>query len=78
MAKRSPPQTKQIIQDLKKKIVILTGPRQIGKTTLSQNLIKDFEYLNYDSHIDRTKIIKGEWNRLKKLIILDEIHKKKN
>jgi len=78
MAKRSPPQTEQILQDLKKKIVILTGPRQVGKTTLSQNLIKDFEYLNYDSHIDRTKIIKGEWNRLKKLIILDEIHKKKN
>lgn len=78
MALRSSIQTNQIIKDLHKKIVILTGPRQVGKTTLSKNLISDYEYLNYDSHQDRTRIIKSEWNRNKELIVLDEVHKKKN
>ena len=78
MANRSSIQTEQILRDLQKKIVILTGPRQVGKTTLSKNLLKDYEYLNYDSHGDRTKIIKSDWNRNKELVVLDEVHKKKN
>ncbi len=78
MALRSSIQTNQIIKDLHKKIVILTGPRQVGKTTLSKNLISYYECLNYDSHQDRTRIIKSEWNRNKELIVLDEVHKKKN
>jgi uncharacterized protein len=78
MARRSIPQIEQIKKDLKRKIVILTGPRQVGKTTLSQNLLKDYEYLNYDSYEHRTRIIKSDWDRNKELIILDEIHKRKN
>ena len=38
-------------QDLSKKLVVLTGPRQVGKTTLSRQLVDEFagaQYLNYD------------------------------
>ena len=30
----------QVRQDLGRKMVVLTGPRQVGKTTLSQQLIE--------------------------------------
>ncbi len=33
--------------DLKKKIVLLTGPRQSGKTTFSTQLSANIEYLIY-------------------------------
>lgn len=41
--------------DLPKKMVFLTGPRQVGKTTLSRQLIakKGGQYLNYDVPADR-------------------------
>lgn len=78
MAIRSLHQTSQITQDLKKKIVILTGPRQVGKTTLSRSLISSHQYLNYDFYDDRVRILKNDWDRSKELIILDEVHKKKN
>ena len=61
--------------DLQKKIVILAGPRQCGKTTLSKSILKNYEYLNYDIIEDRTQILNREWNRQKDLIIFDEIHK---
>jgi len=65
-----------IRQDLKKKIVLLAGPRQVGKTTLSKSLMKSFEYLNYDSSKDRKIIQQTEWRKDVDLVILDEIHKK--
>ena len=40
-----------IVQDLTRKMVILVGPRQAGKTWLAKNIAKDFSrsvYLNYD------------------------------
>ena len=69
--------------DLKKKMVFLGGPRQVGKTTLAQTLIKDFAdghpaYLNWDSLSDKKKIRNREWPRTEPLIVLDEIHKFKN
>jgi predicted AAA+ superfamily ATPase len=67
-----------IIQDLNEKIVFLSGPRQVGKTTLARQLIPSFEYLNYDSNSDR-KIIKAEeWTRDVNLVVFDELHKMKN
>lgn len=67
-----------IKQDLKEKIVILSGPRQVGKTTLSKQLISSFMYLNFDSSSDRSIIRKQEWDRDVQLVILDELHKMKN
>lgn len=69
-----------IITDLKEKMVFLGGPRQVGKTTFSQELLGDYEdrhpaYLNWDSLDDRKRILSGEWPKKEKLIIFDEIHK---
>ena len=45
--------------DLGQKMVFLTGPRQVGKTTLSRQLIDQLggQYLNYDVAADRALII---------------------
>ncbi len=71
-------QKKAIVKDLHKKMVLLAGPRQAGKTTLAKEIAQEFSsfvYLNYDSLGDR-KIIKGEsWLPSIELVILDEIHK---
>jgi len=69
---------KYIKRDLKEKIVILSGPRQVGKTTLSKQLMPSNTYLNYDSAADRKIIKKEEWARDVELVIFDELHKKKN
>jgi len=69
---------KHIKKDLKEKIVILSGPRQVGKTTLSKQLIPSNMYLNYDSAADRKIIRKEEWARDVELVIFDELHKMKN
>jgi predicted AAA+ superfamily ATPase len=71
-------QKKAILRDLQKKMVLLAGPRQAGKTTLAKEIADEFKsavYLNYDSAGDR-KLIKNEsWLPSNDLIILDEIHK---
>ncbi|MBP9682131.1 MAG: AAA family ATPase, partial [Bacteriovorax sp.] len=67
--------TTYIKKDLEKKIVLISGPRQTGKTTLSKMLNSSFEYLNYDNEESRNRIEKKEWDRKKKLLILDELHK---
>ncbi len=67
-----------IKKDLKEKIIILSGPRQVGKTTLSKQLISSYNYLNYDSTADRKIIKKEEWPRHVDLVIFDELHKMKN
>jgi hypothetical protein len=69
---------KTISADLKSKIVILSGPRQCGKTTLSKNLGIDYEYINFDSDDDQKTIKDKSWDRKKDLIVLDEIHKMNN
>lgn len=65
----------QVLRDIDRKIVIIAGPRQCGKTTLAKSLCDDFDYLNYDSLDDRSDIIQRKWDRKKKLIIFDELHK---
>ena len=65
-------------RDLERKIVLLSGPRQVGKTTLSRQLIEPFVYLNFDSGPDREMIRKLEWDRRARLVIFDELHKMKN
>ncbi len=67
---------KQIKADLKKKMVFLGGPRQVGKTTLSKEFItKNEQYFNWDILSHREFIKKHQFNPELKLIVLDEIHK---
>ena len=69
--------TNYIFNDLKEKIVFLSGSRQVGKTTLSKQLSPSYVYLNYDSSSDRKIIRSEEWSRDTQLVIFDEIHKMK-
>jgi len=64
--------------DLPHKIVLLTGPRQAGKTTLAKMLVDDFEYFNYDLAEDRVALREKSWRRDAALVIFDELHKMKN
>lgn len=68
---------KPIIRDLNEKIVLLSGPRQVGKTTLSRQLLSSHVYLNHDSPRDRKIIYSQEWDRQASLIVFDELHKMK-
>ena len=66
---------KPIVSDLKKKMVFLGGPRQVGKTTLALDIApKNFRYLNWDILKDRELILKQVFP-LEKFIVYDEIHK---
>lgn len=68
----------QLIQkDLQSKLVILTGPRQVGKTTLSRHLAAEnaYQYLNWDIPSDRRILEAGTWDTQVPLLVFDEIHK---
>ncbi len=69
---------KHIKTDLSDKIVLLSGPRRVGKTSLAVGLSPSYSYLNYDATSDRKIIHAEEWNRDVDLVIFDELHKKKN
>lgn len=66
----------QIVKDLNKKMVFLAGPRQVGKTTLSQSLTKNIDYMNWDIDKDRSRILNKEFKDTE-LWVFDEIHKYK-
>jgi uncharacterized protein len=61
--------------DLSRKILLLTGPRQCGKTTLAKSLLPDFQYLNHDLAEHRLILREKSWDRTKPLVIFDELHK---
>lgn len=71
-----------IKKDLEKKLVFIGGPRQVGKTTLAQSLMKDENnlpalYLNWDNPDHRLTIQRRTWSKNQCLIIFDELHKLK-
>ncbi|MEM7179278.1 MAG: ATP-binding protein [Spirochaetota bacterium] len=72
-----------IKQDLQERMVFVGGPRQVGKTTLAQLLIKNYRdrhpaYLNWDN-LEHQMLIKNRgWPSDEKLIIFDEIHTYRN
>ena len=68
------------------KMLLLPGPRQVGKTTLSQMALEVWPdrgvYLNWDVASHRSRILSGEdlladWRRPSKrpMIVFDELHK---
>lgn len=63
---------KSIIKDFfKGKIIILAGPRQVGKTTLVKHLLKDYTSVitfNGDSRNDRNSLAKNDFEFIDKLI----------
>ena len=48
-------------QDLGKKILLISGPRQSGKTTLAQTLEANRAYLNYDIPDKMKYMIEAKW-----------------
>ncbi|MCZ0932529.1 MAG: ATP-binding protein [Oligoflexia bacterium] len=67
-----------VLKDLKRKIAILTGPRQVGKTWLAKKIMTHYKnplYLNYDSFKDKKIIHEQSWFESSDLIVFDEIHK---
>ena len=70
-----------ILNDLQKKMVFLGGPRQVGKTTLAEQVLKLYKnkgvYFNWDFDEDRKNILALKWADRDQLIIFDELHKYK-
>lgn len=69
-----------ISDDIQRKMVFLTGPRQVGKTYLSRQLMSRFKsplYLNYDDIAHAAIIRDRSWPLTSDLVIFDEIHKMK-
>jgi predicted AAA+ superfamily ATPase len=65
-------------KDLFKKMVFVSGPRQVGKTTLAKEILKNSQsglYLNWDEASLKKSILEAHWADNQKLIVLDEIHK---
>ncbi len=63
-------------RDLRKKMVLLAGPRQCGKTTLAKSLLdRTGEYLNWDIQRDRKIIRELAWPKDASMVVLDELHK---
>ena len=65
-------------EDLEQKMILLTGPRQVGKTYLSRQLMKNYirpVYLNFDDINQALVINKTSWPIDTDFLILDELHK---
>ncbi len=74
---------KHILSSMRDKMVFISGPRQVGKTTLAKEIgagyyAGKYEYLNWDNRKDRKTILNGTFLADKNLFIFDEIHKYKN
>lgn len=63
-------------KDLEEKLVLLSGPRQVGKSTLAKSLLDDRGvYLNWDIRSHKRTIKDVAWPKDASLVVLDELHK---
>src|SRR5688572_26374015 len=69
-----------------RQMVLLAGPRQVGKTTVCRSLDPHTRYLNWDDQDDRQLILRGpkavaaslelaELRAARPLVVFDELHK---
>lgn len=57
-------------------MVLLAGPRQVGKTTLARQFLgENGTYFNWDNRNDRRSLLAAEWPVQRTTIVLDELHK---
>jgi hypothetical protein len=71
-------QMETIVADLSRKMVFLSGPRQVGKSWLAREMAGRYvrpRYLNWDNSVDREVILGQGWSTTTDLLVLDEIHK---
>lgn len=65
-----------VVEDLKSKMVLIGGPRQVGKTTFAKSFISnEDQYLSWDDLSDRKLLKTHQIDPQKKMVVLDEIHK---
>lgn len=65
-----------ILRDLARKMIVLSGPRQTGKSTLAKSLLDPKGvYLNWDIRRDQKVIREIAWPKNASLVVLDELHK---
>lgn len=63
-------------KDLNKKLCFLSGPRQVGKSTLVKSFMSGkSQYLNWDIKKDQKVIRDLAWGKESDLVIFDELHK---
>ena len=71
--------TPPVLEDLKRKMVFIGGPRQVGKTTLAKWVLERHHpsgvYFNWDFDEHRRDILAKKWSRDNDLIVFDEFHK---
>ena len=70
--------TPVLIEDLDKRMVLLGGPRQVGKTTLARAVAETHgthAYLNWDNPGHRLRITRQQWPPDTAFLVFDEIHK---
>lgn len=73
----------KISNDLNRKMVFVSGPRQAGKTTLAKqiagqsNRFPGAQVLNWDVAQDRAIILNRSWSPSAGLVVFDELHKMK-
>lgn len=80
MSKFKQRQIEEIIcKDLDKKMVLLAGPRQCGKTTLAKDIAKKLaissSYYSWDIDEHRMDLLKNRLDLSSRLWVLDELHK---
>jgi len=60
------------------RIMVLTGARQTGKTTLIRHLFPDYEYISLEDPVLRSRysgLSASQWKTLYSTAILDEVQK---
>jgi len=71
-----------VLKDLKQKMIFIGGPRQVGKTTLSKDILEQSypsgRYFNWDYNEHRQNLLAAKWHDDDGLIVFDELHKYKD